>query len=168
MRRVGVARCNRRDPRMKGWPWLTTTVVVTPALTVSPGGAPVTLERGGSPRYPGVEVRNNGSQHIPLQTVTTVLPADAGMRFGVPGNPGHQLTVMDDRGRTTAYMGTISDDGQSLSFSDVDLGVPDAGAGSQSVMWVCVSADDDAPTGTTSLEFAVGDRVSTSTTVTVI
>ncbi|MDF2269348.1 hypothetical protein P2Q00_28475 [Streptomyces coacervatus] len=143
-----------------------TTIVVTPGFSVSPGGDPVTAERGGGPRYPGVEVRNSGSQAIPLQTVIVVLPADAGMRFGVPGNPDHQLTVMDASGNITVYRGSISDDGQTLTFSDVDLKIPNDG--SQSVMWVCVSAAENAPQGPTSPEFSVGGRTSPSTTINVI
>ncbi|MET7906552.1 hypothetical protein ABZS86_35920 [Streptomyces sp. NPDC005355] len=140
-----------------------TTIVVTPGYTVSPGGAPVTAERGGWPVYPGVEVRNNGSQVIPLPVVTATLPVGAAMRWGMQDNPDHQLTVWDAGGNTTVYMGSVSDDGQSLTFLDVDLGIPDAG--SQSVMWVCVSASDDTPPGVTSVEFSVGDRTSPSITI---
>ncbi|MFC9679035.1 hypothetical protein [Streptomyces sp. NPDC056948] len=145
---------------------LSTTIVVTPDFTVSPGGAPVTAERAGAVVYPGVEVRNNGSQSVPRQTVTVVLPAYADMRFGTPDSPDHQLTVWDADGNTTVYAGSISDDGRTLTFSDVDLAVPDDG--SQSVMWVCVSASDDTPPGLTSVEFTVGDRISPSTAIDVI
>ncbi|MFI0776146.1 hypothetical protein [Streptomyces sp. NPDC021212] len=143
-----------------------TTVIVTPGYSVSPGGAPVTAEQGGWPVYPGVEVRNNGSQAIPRQTVTAKLPAGADMLWGTQDNPDHQLTVWDAGGNTTVYMGTISDDGQTLTFTDVDLAIPNAG--STSVMWVCVSAADDTPPGPTSLEFTIGDRNSPSTTINVI
>ncbi|MER6146092.1 hypothetical protein ABT174_39845 [Streptomyces sparsogenes] len=143
-----------------------TTIVVTPGYSVTPGGDPVTAERGGAPVYPGVEVRNNGSQAIPLQTVTATLPAGAAMRWGTQDNPDHQLTVWEVGGNITVYVGSVSDDGQSLTFLDVDLGIPDAG--SKSVMWVCVSATDDTPPGPTSAEFSVGDRTSPSTTINVI
>ncbi|WP_345600965.1 hypothetical protein [Streptomyces coacervatus] len=143
-----------------------TTIVVTPGFTLSPGGAPATAERGGAPVYPGVEVRNNGTQAIPLQTVTAVLPTDARMRFGTQGNPDHQLTVWDAARNITVYRGSISDDDQTLTFSDVDLGIPENG--SRSVMWVCVSAADDTPSGPTSVEFTVGDRISPSTAIEVI
>jgi len=143
-----------------------TTVVVAPGFTVSPGGAPVTAERGGARVYPGVEVRNNGTHAIPLQTVTAVLPADAGMRFGTQDKPDRQLTVWDGGPSTTVYPGSISDDGQTLTFTDVDLAIP--GNGSQSVMWVCVSAADDTPTGLTSVQFTVGSHVSPSTAIDVI
>ncbi len=143
-----------------------TTIVVTSAFSVSPGGATVTAERGGRPVYPGVEVRNSGSQAIPRQTVTALLPARAGMRFGVPGNPDHQLTVWGAHGKTTVYMGSISDDGQCLTFSDVDLAIPTAE--SQAVMWVCVSAADGAPSDSTSVEFSIDGRTSPSTTIKII
>ncbi|MFI1769154.1 hypothetical protein ACH41H_44985 [Streptomyces sp. NPDC020800] len=149
-----------------GKPSRSTTIVVAPNFSVSPGGAPVTAERGGLPVYPGVEVQNNGSQSIPLQTVTAVLPADADMGFGTPGNPDHQLTVWGADQNITVYVGSISDNGQTLSFSEADLGIP--GGGSQSVMWVCVSASDDTPTGPTHVEFTVGDRTTHSTTINVI
>ncbi|KUN03556.1 hypothetical protein AQI95_24040 [Streptomyces yokosukanensis] len=149
-----------------GKPSPSTTIVVAPNFSLSPGGAPVTAERGGPPVYPGVEVQNNGSQAIPLQTVTAVLPADADMGFGTQGSADHQLTVWGADQNITVYVGSISEDGQTLSFSDVDLGIP--GDGSQSVMWVCVSASDDTPHGTTSVQFTVGDRVSPSTAIEVV
>ncbi|MBL1087520.1 hypothetical protein JK359_37210 [Streptomyces actinomycinicus] len=149
-----------------GKPSPSTTIVVTPAFTASPGGSPVTAERGGSPRYPGVEVRNPGSQDIPLQTVTVALPADAALRFGTPANPDHQLTVMDAGANTIAYDGTVGEDGQALAFTDIDLAIPDNG--SRAVMWVCVSADDDAPVGNTHVDFTIGDRTSPSTAIEII
>ena len=85
-----------------------TTIVVGPGFAVSPGGAPVTAERGGQrPVYPGVEVRNTGTETIPLQTVTATLPADAAMQFGTEGNPDHQLTVWPVGGSTTVYAGSL-------------------------------------------------------------
>ncbi|MEU2501471.1 hypothetical protein ABZ765_25360 [Streptomyces pseudogriseolus] len=75
-----------------------TTVVVTPAFTVSPGEGQVQAGRAGASAYPGVQVRNNGSPAIPLQRVTATLPADAVMRFGTETNPDHQCTVWDRRG----------------------------------------------------------------------
>ncbi|MBL1087519.1 hypothetical protein JK359_37205 [Streptomyces actinomycinicus] len=148
-----------------GKPSPSTTVIVTPAFTVAPSGGPVTAERAGSPRYPGVEVRNRGSQDIPLQTVTAALPADSAMRFGTHGNPDHQLTVMDGAS-SRAYPGSIADDGQMLTFSEVDLAILDDG--SRSVMYVCVSASDDTPPGPTNVQFTIGDRTSPSTTIDVV
>ncbi|WP_189957413.1 hypothetical protein [Streptomyces alanosinicus] len=88
------------------------------------------------------------------------------MRFGTQVNPDHQLTVWDGVGDPAVYMGSISQDGQSLAFSEVDLHIPVAG--SRSVMWVCVSASDDTPPGLTSVEFTVGDRISPSTSIEVL
>ncbi|MEV5242320.1 hypothetical protein AB0K89_24940 [Streptomyces cinnamoneus] len=143
-----------------------TPVVVEPGFTVSPGGNPVTALRGGPPIYPGVEVRNNHSGSIPLQTVTATLPDGLGMRFGVPGSPDHQLTVMRADGHTTAYVGSLSGDGQTLTFTDIDLEIP--ADGSLSAMWVCVSAAPDTPPGPTSVQFTVGDLVSPSTAIEVV
>ncbi|MFI0269669.1 hypothetical protein [Streptomyces luteogriseus] len=143
-----------------------TTVVVTPAFTVTPGGGQARAERGGAPVFPGVEVHNKGSEAIPLQTVTATLPADAAMRFGTQATPDHQLTVWDGINSPTVYKRSISDDGQSLTFPDVDLTIP--ATGSRSVMWVCASASDDTPVGTTSVKFTVGDRTSESTAIDVV
>ncbi|MFI1769156.1 hypothetical protein ACH41H_44995 [Streptomyces sp. NPDC020800] len=143
-----------------------TTIVVAPNFSVSPGGAPVTAERGGAVVYPGVEVRNNGTEAIPLQTVTAVLPADTALRFGTQTIADHQLTVWGSDGNITVYAGSISEDNQTLTFPDVDLAIPEDG--SQAVMWVGVSASDDTPQGATSVEFTVGDRTSPSTTINVI
>ncbi|MEU1378057.1 hypothetical protein ABZ442_31050 [Streptomyces triculaminicus] len=65
-------------------------------------------------------------------------------------------------GNTTADMGSVSGDGQTLTFTGVDLVAPDDG--SRSAMWVCVSAADTPP-GPTSVQFTVGDVVSPSTTI---
>ncbi|MGK5640804.1 hypothetical protein ACSNOK_21190 [Streptomyces sp. URMC 126] len=143
-----------------------TPVVVGPAFTVSPGGGPVTAHRGGSPVYPGVEVRNDHSASIPPQDVTATLPAGHDLRFGVPGNPDHQLTVMRADGHTTAHMGSVSDDGQALTFTGIDLEIP--GDGSRSALWVCVSAAADTPPGPTSVRFTVGDVDAPSTTIEVL
>lgn len=52
--------------------------------------------------------------------------------MGTEDTPDHQLTVWPADGNTTVYGGSVSDDGQTLTFSDVDLSVP--AAGRQSVM----------------------------------
>ncbi|MBO0654667.1 hypothetical protein J1792_18330 [Streptomyces triculaminicus] len=88
------------------------------------------------------------------------------MRFGVPGLPDHQLTVLRSDGTTTVYVGSISSDDQTLTFTDVDLEIPQDG--SWSVMWVCVSATADTPPGPTSVQFTIGDLVSPSTTIEVV
>jgi hypothetical protein len=42
---------------------------------------------------------------------------EVALRFGTPANPDHQLTVMTSANR--AYMGTVTDNGQTLTFTDV-------------------------------------------------
>jgi hypothetical protein len=143
-----------------------TTVVVTPAFTVSPGEGRAQAERAGAPVYPGVQVRNNGSQAIPLQTVTATLPTDAAMRFGTQSSPDHQLTVWTGAEDPVVYRGSISEAGQELTFTDVDLAIPNPG--SRSVMWVCVSASDATPTGPTSVAFTIGNHTSPSTPIDII
>ncbi|GAB2629086.1 hypothetical protein GCM10027168_70990 [Streptomyces capparidis] len=39
--------------------------------------------------------------------------------------------------------GTLSADGRTLTFTDIDLRIPTEG--SHTCMWVCVTATDDAP-----------------------
>ena len=138
-----------------------TRIVVNPAFTVSPSGDPVILQRGGEAKYPGVKVGNNGSRNVPLQTISAVLPQE-GLRFCGPHGPDHQLTVMAN-GESRAYMGTLSADGSTLTFTDVDLAVGTA----ETVMFVCVSATKDALTGPATVAFTVGHQASPSTTMTV-
>jgi hypothetical protein len=140
-----------------------TKITVKPAFTLTPGGAPVTLERGGPNRYPGVEVRNQGAQGLPLQKATVTLPEGSGLTFGPPSNPDHQLTVSDGNGGRTVYMGTLSPDGRALAFAGVNLSANEPGT--RSVMWVGVSAAGNAPTGPTHAVFTVGDQTSLSTTL---
>jgi hypothetical protein len=140
-----------------------TKITVKPAFTLIPGGAPVTLERGGPTRYPGVEVRNEGAQGIGAQDVTVILPDASGLTFGPPSNPDHQLTVWDGNSGPTAYMGTLSPDGRTLSFTGVNLSANEPGT--RSVMWVAVSAAHNAPTGPVHAVVTVGDQTSPSTTL---
>ncbi|MBO0654668.1 hypothetical protein J1792_18335 [Streptomyces triculaminicus] len=128
-------------------------------FTVAPGGPPdVELTRGGPVGYPGVQVEGDVTFAPALVTVT--LPAGAGLLFGTQTLPDHQLTVLSADGQTTQYTGTPSQDGTSLAFSDVDLGLPGT-----TVMWVGVSAAHEAPLGPTKLTFTVGAQTSASTPI---
>jgi hypothetical protein len=139
-----------------------TAILVKAAFTVTPGGEPRTLKRGGMLRYPGVQIRNEGSQDIPRQTITVTLPDTSGLHFGTPSNPDQQLTVCNSRENSTVHMGTPSADGRSLTFSGVHLKADAPGA--QSVMWIGVSAADNAPTGTTHAVFTIGDHITCPST----
>jgi hypothetical protein len=139
-----------------------TAILVKAAFTATPGGEPTTLERGGMLRYPGVHIRNEGSQNIPAQTIRVTLPDTSGLHFGTPSNPDHQLTVWNSRENSTVYIGTPSADGRSLTFSGVDLKAE--GTGAESVMWIGVSAADNAPTGTTHAIFTIGDHITSPST----
>ncbi|MEU6392383.1 hypothetical protein [Streptomyces sp. NPDC046939] len=151
---------------VSGKPSRSTTLVVDPAFTLKPGDGPVHAERDGDPVYPGVQVSNNGSTAIPLQTVTATLPADAALQFGTNTQPDHQLTVWTGDKPQVVYHGTLSADGQTLTFTDVDLAVPSPGA-HPAAMWIAVSATHTTPTGTTSVAFTVGERTSPSTSINV-
>ncbi|MFC7978461.1 hypothetical protein ACFUT3_24880 [Streptomyces cinereoruber] len=140
-----------------------TPVVIKPAFSLTPGGTPVDLVPDGTAvRYPGVEVINNGVPDIAAQNLTVTAPP--GLRFGTAGNPDHQLTVMDASGTMTPHMGSLSADGQTLTFTGIDLPIPS----DQDVanLWVCVSADPTTPQGPTGVDFAVGPYMtSPSTTI---
>ncbi|MFE7443365.1 hypothetical protein ACFU7X_23255 [Streptomyces chartreusis] len=141
--------------------------VISPPVSVEPGGPPdVLLEQGGPTGYPGVKLANNGNAPVAPLTVTVALPQDTQLRWGQPGDPDHQLTVLDAQGTTTVYVGALSDDGQSLTFEGVDPRL--SGLGSSSVLWVAVSAAADAAPVSTSLLFSVGDQASGSTPVNVL
>ncbi|WP_407547700.1 hypothetical protein QOM21_01735 [Streptomyces sp. Pv4-95] len=130
-------------------------------FTVTPGAPPdVELTRGGPAGYPGVRVASEVA--FEPVTVTVALPADRGLLFGTPTLADHQLTVQNAAGDTTQYTGTLSEDGTSLIFSDVDLQLPGT-----TTMWVDVSAGHDVPLGATNLTFTVGGKTSPSTTVVV-
>ncbi|MFF3920573.1 hypothetical protein ACFYZB_45730 [Streptomyces sp. NPDC001852] len=47
-----------------------------------------------------------------------------GLQFVEEGNPGYQLTVLDSDGALKNYVGQLSPDGQTLSFSKVNLALP--------------------------------------------
>jgi hypothetical protein len=142
-----------------------TRITIKPAFSVSASGAPVTAQRGGSTRYPGVRVRNNGSHGIPPQQVTVTLPTATALLFGTVANPDYQLTIQKGIASPTVYRGEVSGDGRSLMFTGVNLAVNDPG--DQVIMWVGVSAAADATTGPTTVTFTVGDQISPSTTINV-
>ncbi|MEU3557798.1 Ig-like domain-containing protein [Streptomyces fragilis] len=139
-----------------------TPVVIQPAFSLAPGGIPVDLARDGAAvRYPGVEVVNNGAQDIPARTITVTAPA--GLRFGTTGNPDHQLTVMDSSTTMVSHFGDLSGDGQTLTFTDVSLPIPNDQ--DRANLWVCVSADPTTPLGPTGVDFTVGPYMTSQSTI---
>ncbi|MEU6389565.1 DUF642 domain-containing protein [Streptomyces sp. NPDC046939] len=128
-------------------------------ISLSPGGD-VTLRRGGSPGYPGVRVTASGD-HTPPQTVKVTLPGGRGLHF--VGEPDYRLTVLTSGGHQNQYAGTLSEDGQTLTFDKVDLGL--AGKGTTSTLWLPVSADGNATPGDTSLTFRIGGRSGSSSRI---
>ncbi|MFJ8313755.1 MULTISPECIES: hypothetical protein [unclassified Streptomyces] len=127
---------------------------------VSPGG-PVTLDRNGETKYPGVELQATGDGKIPPQTVSVTLPLGKGLRFtgrlivGVmQGSQWVELKCPD---------GTLSSDGRVLTVKGVDLAL--AGKGSKSAVLVEVQAVAGAMPGDTSLSFLVGDQPASSSSL---
>ncbi|MBZ4322048.1 beta/gamma crystallin domain-containing protein [Streptomyces huiliensis] len=135
-------------------------------FTVEPGGPPdVVLQQGGAVGYPGVRLTGGTNDPIAPQTVTVTFPEDTRLVWGRPDHPDDQLTVLDAHGAPTVHNGKFSEDGRTLTFTGVDTGL--SGTGSHSVMWVDVSAAEDAEPVRTALSFAVGEQDSPSTPVVV-
>lgn len=133
-------------------------------LSVSPGVPPdATLTRSGEVCYPGVRLDAEGA--VAAQTVHVDLPQGKGLQFVAEGSPGYQLTV-----QTQATLkhcpGNLTPDGQTLTFHNVDLGLPANGATSRA--WVAVKATRDTQLGDTFLTFRIGDRTSPSTPIHVV
>ncbi|MFJ8387694.1 hypothetical protein ACIQ9Q_24840 [Streptomyces sp. NPDC094438] len=139
-----------------------------PQFSVSPGGPPdVTLKHSGNTGYPGVRLLSQAEGRVPPQKVSVTLPAQKGLQFVAEGNPGYQLTVMDEQGGFHSRSdGTLSPDGQTLTFENVDLYLPRKG--SVSTVWVAAKASSGSPVGTTNLTFEVGPRTSPSTPIRVV
>ncbi|MGK5530678.1 hypothetical protein [Streptomyces sp. URMC 129] len=133
-------------------------------FSVSPGGPPdVTLTLAGETRYPGVHVRAEDDGAVPPQDVQVTLPRGRGLQFVPEGNPGYQLTVFGG----STYAGSLSPDGQTLTFENVDLAL--SGKGSTSAIWVAVKASGNAPhPADTELGFRIADASSGSTRIHVV
>ncbi|MFG3661505.1 hypothetical protein ACGF8A_28535, partial [Streptomyces sp. NPDC047706] len=137
-------------------------VAATAQFSVAPGGPPdVRLERAGNTGYPGVQLRAEEDGTVPAQSVRVDLPAGAGLQF--VAEPRYQLTVLAAGGASRDYYGTVSADGQSLTFDNVHLAV--SGRGSVSAAWVAVKALAGARLGDSRLTFRIGARSSDSTTI---
>ncbi len=98
-----------------------------------------------------------------MQTVQVHLPEGMGLQFVEEGNPGYQLTVLDSDGAQKHFTGQLSHNGQTLTFSKVNLAL--TGKASASTAWVAVKAIDPNTRGRTSLTFQVGSETSQSTPV---
>jgi len=133
-------------------------------FSVKPGGNEVHVKRG-EVCYPGVEVDAVGDGVVWPQTVVVTLPEGKGLHFTKEGNPHYVLKVQPHGGREKPYPGE-SEDGKSVTFKDVDLGL--SGEGSFSRAWVAVLADHDAPLGETHLSFRVGSQTSNSNLIRVV
>ncbi|MEW2513885.1 hypothetical protein [Streptomyces sp. NPDC046870] len=139
------------------------TATRSASFSVAPGGPPdVRLTPGGPTGYPGVHLETSQGP-VPEQTVRVTLPPGLGLKFVEEGNPGYQLTVLDSDGALKNFLGQLSPDGQTLTFSKVNLALP--GKTSTSTAWVAVKAVDPNTTGRTSLTFQVGSQTSQSTPI---
>ncbi|MGK5530677.1 hypothetical protein [Streptomyces sp. URMC 129] len=135
-------------------------------FSVAPGGPPdVILKPAGGTGYPGVRLRADDDGTVAPQDVYVALPRGRGLRFAAEGGTGCLLTVRDARQVEKTYRGTLSSDGQGLTFQGVDPAL--SGKGSTSLAWVAVKASDTAPASEDpiTLTFCVGDRPSGSTPI---
>lgn len=132
-------------------------------FTVAPGGPPdVKLSADGPVGYPGVRLTTDDGP-VPVHNVQASLPPGMGLAFVAEGNPGYMLTVLDGDGAAKNYPGQLSPDGQTLTFSKVNLAL--TGKSSHSIAFVAVRATDPNATGRTSLTFRVGSENSQSTPI---
>ncbi|GAA3169932.1 MULTISPECIES: SMP-30/gluconolactonase/LRE family protein [Streptomyces] len=136
-------------------------------FTVSPGGPPdVTLTAGCGTGYPGVRLEARTRGPFAPQNVSVTLPPGQGLEFVAEAGARYQLTVRDACTRETHYYGTLSPDGQQLTFSGVDLAL--SGKGKTSSAWVAVKAPAGTQPADTHLTFDVGGRTSRSTPVHIV
>ncbi|MCC3771602.1 hypothetical protein [Streptomyces sp. UNOC14_S4] len=137
-------------------------------FSVSPAVTPVPLSRGGKHGYPGVVALAAGSGTVSPQDVYVALPEGKGLAFVNEGSVGDcQLTVLHDKS-TYHYPGTLTQDGQAVYFTGVDLHLTNTGpTPTTSSVWVPAKASKDAPLGGANLTFAVGDQASLSARITV-
>ncbi|OQR63554.1 hypothetical protein B6E66_13355 [Streptomyces maremycinicus] len=139
------------------------TATRSASFSVAPGGPPnIRLTVGGPVRYPGVRLATSEGP-VPVQTVQVSLPEGMGLQFVEEGDPGYQLTVLDSDGAEKHFTGQLSRNGQTLTFSHVNLAL--TGNASTSIAWVAVKAVDPDTTGRTSLRFQVGSQASQSTPI---
>ncbi|MFE3183070.1 NHL repeat-containing protein [Streptomyces violascens] len=133
-------------------------------FSVEQGGPPdVALTHGGEIRYPGVKLHSEEDGTV-TQIVRVDLPG-RGLQFVAEGNPGYQLTVQGIGREPVHHIGTLSPDGQTLTFEDVELPLSVHGV---TLAWVAVKALPDAPLGDAALNFRMGDRTSHSTPIHVV
>ncbi|MEU6114340.1 hypothetical protein ABZ840_07325 [Streptomyces sp. NPDC047117] len=131
---------------------------------ISPGG-PVTMDRNGEVKYPGIEVEATGEGgRIPPQTISVTLPSGKGLRFtGFTG----RLVVGNMQGAQWVERehpdGVLSHDGRVLTVQGVDLAL--AGKGSKSAVLVELQALANAVLGDTSLSFLVGTQPASSSSL---
>ncbi|UQA93700.1 RCC1 domain-containing protein [Streptomyces halobius] len=137
------------------------------SLSISPAVPPdQTLTLAGEVGYPGVHLAAEGTVSA-AQSVRVTLPQGKGLRFVAQGGPaGHMLTVMDPVRGINHFPGNLSTDGQTLTFNNVDLALPQRGSWSRA--WVAVKASPDALLGDTNLTFQIGDRTGPSTPIHVV
>ncbi|MFE9022237.1 hypothetical protein ACFYNL_27250 [Streptomyces sp. NPDC007808] len=136
-------------------------------FTVSPGGPPdVTLTPGGGVGYPGVRLQAMAGETFPDQTVRVSLPRDKKLKFVAESGSTYLLTVQNSQGTMQHHPGSLSADGQTLTFRHVGLLL--TGAGREASMWVAVQATGSAPQGTTRLTFQVGGQTSPSSAIHVV
>lgn len=111
---------------------------------------------------PTVELWNDGHDPVPRMDVTVAIPAGAGIQF--PTTP--LFAMCDDDGNRAEYIGQVSDDGQSVTFADVDVCLPAYGAHAVAAVWV--RERPNAAEGRATVRFDVGGHTVESGPVTIV
>ncbi|GAA3169923.1 MULTISPECIES: hypothetical protein [Streptomyces] len=145
-----------------------TTLETQTLFSVVPGGPPdVELLVGGKIGYPGVVLTATADGAVPTLTCKVTLPLGKGLQFVAEGGVGqYQLTVQPAQGDPKHYLGTLSHDGQTLTFTGVDPALSKKGA--KSTLWVAVQAPCGGSRADTDLTFDVEGQKSSSTPIHVV
>jgi sugar lactone lactonase YvrE len=128
--------------------------------------AKVDLARG-STTYSGVRVDYvpAGTVPVPPQTIVVTLPPGRGLAF-VPQHGSKCMVTVQEMyppAKLQSYDGELSGDSQTLTIHNVDLLLSSANL--ESGVWVAITAEANAPSGTSRLTYNVGGKQSGSTPI---
>ncbi|MBT2420314.1 lamin tail domain-containing protein [Streptomyces sp. ISL-22] len=114
---------------------------------------------GAGEAHPRVVVKNNDKQALGRQKVVISLPENGPIRFHAGQNTLALWNVRHNR--EDKFTGAVSADGRTLTV-DVDLDIP---LGRTQPMWVQVSVDPGAPSGSYTIHWELGELGSANSTL---